>query len=134
MSNALLEAMATGLPIVATEVGDNAVVVRSGKEGRIVAAHRPQVTAETLIMLASRPELRERFGLAARRRAKQYDFPRMVQAYESYYQALSPSPSTGTRPPSRPGRPCSPVISSNRSIHERLQRSVAGPTFALKRH
>ena len=86
----------------------------------------------TLTMLASRPGLRERFGIAARRRAKHYAFPRMVRAYESYYQTLSPG--TGTRPLSPPVRTRSPVIPCSRSIHERLQCSAAGPTFALKRH
>jgi glycosyltransferase involved in cell wall biosynthesis len=88
MSNALLEAMAAGLPIVATDVGDNAVVVRDNVDGCIVQANSEGPIADALAMLAGSPEVRHRLGTAARDRAKNYSFERTVRAYEDYYQSL----------------------------------------------
>ena len=90
MNNALLEAMAAGLPVVATDAGDNAIMVRDGVEGRIVARGCFGAMAEALNMYAHRPDLRKRVGVAARRRAREYDFDRMAEAYESFYRSLLP--------------------------------------------
>jgi len=63
--NVLGEAMACGLPCVATAVGDSAWVV--GDTGRVVAPERPQVLAQAMAELANMaPEpRREEFGIAA---------------------------------------------------------------------
>jgi glycosyltransferase involved in cell wall biosynthesis len=67
---AILEAMMTGLPIVATAVGDIPKVV-TPEAGMIVPPHRPDCLAEALSELASAPEKRRAMGQAARARALQ---------------------------------------------------------------
>jgi glycosyltransferase involved in cell wall biosynthesis len=61
-SNALVEAMACGLPCVATRVGGNAEALAEGESGFIVAADNPQAMAERILILLRDPELRRRMG------------------------------------------------------------------------
>ena len=88
MSNALLEGLAAGLPIIATDVGDNALVVRDGVEGRIIQPGSGTSLADLIVQLANNPEMRRRFATAAKTRAKQYDFQETVHLYERYYHGL----------------------------------------------
>ncbi len=68
--NVLGEAMACGLPCVATAVGDSAWVV--GETGRVVAPERPQLLAQAMVELAQLvPEERRALGAAARTRVQQ---------------------------------------------------------------
>ncbi|SFK92167.1 glycosyltransferase family 4 protein [Geodermatophilus ruber] len=83
---AILEAMASGLPVVVTAVGANGDVVRDGVDGRVVPSHDPAALADALESLVRDPALRARMGADARSRAeKGYDRPvlagRMLQEY-----------------------------------------------------
>jgi glycosyltransferase involved in cell wall biosynthesis len=92
MSNALLEAMASGRPIVATDVGDNAAIVREKVEGLIVPSDGIESLATAIMRLASTPALRNRFAAASRVRAENYNFARTVRAYELWYASLLTGP------------------------------------------
>lgn len=61
-SNALVEAMASSLPCVATRVGGNAEALADGQSGFIVDSDDPQAMAEKLLILLCDPELRQRMG------------------------------------------------------------------------
>jgi glycosyltransferase involved in cell wall biosynthesis len=65
-SNALVEAMACGLPCVATRVGGNAEALADGESGFIVDADAPEPLAERLLTLLRDPELRRRMGQCGR--------------------------------------------------------------------
>jgi len=91
MNNALLEAMAAGLPIIASGVGDNGLVIRDGIEGRIVEPGSCTSFANALVLLCREKALRLRFAAAARERAREYEFSQTVSAYERYYRAASQS-------------------------------------------
>ncbi|MCH8250892.1 MAG: glycosyltransferase [Planctomycetes bacterium] len=91
MSNALLEAMAAGLPIIATDVGDNARVLRDGVDGRIVAAADVDRLASEIVVLARDPDKRRTFAAAARARVDRFDFAECVRAYERLYASFVPS-------------------------------------------
>lgn len=92
MSNALLEAMASGRPIVATDVGDNAELVRQKVEGLIVPSGCIESLAAAITQLASTPAVRDRFAAASRARAGDHDFSHTVRAYERWYASLLPVP------------------------------------------
>jgi glycosyltransferase involved in cell wall biosynthesis len=65
MPRALIEAAASGRPIVATDVQGCRDLVRDGQEGMLVPAHNPQAAARALVKLAGDPDLRARLGAAA---------------------------------------------------------------------
>jgi glycosyltransferase involved in cell wall biosynthesis len=82
--NASLEAMAAGLPVVATDFGGAAEQVVDGECGRIVRRGDASALAEALCELAADRELRVRYGKAARRRAEaEFDVSRMVRDYRA---------------------------------------------------
>lgn len=66
---ALLEAMASGMAIVATDVGGIPDVVEHDSEALVVPPGEPQALADAIALLARDAELRNRLGSAARRRA-----------------------------------------------------------------
>jgi glycosyltransferase involved in cell wall biosynthesis len=80
--NASLEAMAAGLPIVATDFGGAAEQVVDRESGRIVPRGDAPALADALVELARDSELRIRYGHAARQRAAaHFDIARMVRDY-----------------------------------------------------
>jgi sugar transferase (PEP-CTERM/EpsH1 system associated) len=86
ISNTILEAMATGLPVVATDVGGNADLVADGQTGCIVPPDSPAAIAESLVRLASSPDLARGMGAAGRRRAEErFSMQAMVDAYQGIY-------------------------------------------------
>lgn len=92
MSNALLEAMAAGLPIVATDVGSNGEVLGGGDAGLIVSPSADAIAAGIRRLIGD-PELAGRLARAARRRAKQhYALAGMAQRYETLYVGMGRGP------------------------------------------
>ena len=69
-ANVLLEAMAMGVPIVATRVGGNPEVVEDGVTGCIVPPEDPAALADAVVRLLACPERRAAMGAAGRRRAE----------------------------------------------------------------
>lgn len=99
MSNALLEAMACGLCVVATDVGDNAVVVEDGVSGCIVPAEAPEAIAGAVIRLGADAAMRKRMGEAARRRmVERFDIHTTAEQYVRYYDSLLSRPKSETQP------------------------------------
>jgi glycosyltransferase involved in cell wall biosynthesis len=89
ISLTLLEAMARGLPVVATRVGGNPEVVVDQETGFLVPTKSPQELAQAMLRLRNDPELARRMGLAGRRRVEQvFDVRRMVADYEKLYLEL----------------------------------------------
>ena len=88
-SNALLEGMAAGLPMIATDVGGNAEAVQDGLTGLLVPAKDPDRLAQALVRLANDPDLRARLGAAARERiGRHFTLDRCVESYDALYRAL----------------------------------------------
>jgi L-malate glycosyltransferase len=84
--NAVLEAMATGLPIVASGVGGILELVDDGVTGLLVPPGDAPSLADRLCRLMNDPALASRLGNAARAEAlARYSFDRMVAAFESLY-------------------------------------------------
>jgi glycosyltransferase involved in cell wall biosynthesis len=89
--NVLGEAMACGIPCVATDVGDAAVLI--GATGKVVPPRNPEALAGAWEELIARgPDGRRRLGEAARERVKaHYDLPMIVKQYEQCYESLASS-------------------------------------------
>jgi glycosyltransferase involved in cell wall biosynthesis len=88
-SNALLEAMAARLPVVATAIGGNSDAVVEGATGSLVPVRDPRALAAAILRLAQDPELRASFGDAGRRRVEQrFSLEACVDRYERLYRAL----------------------------------------------
>jgi glycosyltransferase involved in cell wall biosynthesis len=81
----LLEAMAAGAPIVASDIHGYKGVVRRGREGLLVPPHEPKELAEAIGRLLADPELRAEMGAAGRARAEEFSWPRVTAKVEDYY-------------------------------------------------
>jgi glycosyltransferase involved in cell wall biosynthesis len=85
---ALMEALALGLPIVATAVGGVSEGVTDGVEGLLVSPARPDELAAAIGKLASDPAMRSGMAEAAARRGEEFDVRRVVRRYEDCYREL----------------------------------------------
>jgi phosphatidylinositol alpha-mannosyltransferase len=84
----LLEAMAAGLPIVASNIDAFAAVVTHGVEGLLVRPEDPQALADAIIELLRDPARREAMAARGRERAQFYSWERVSQQVLSYYERL----------------------------------------------
>lgn len=92
----LLEAMAAGLPVVATDVGGNSEVVVPGETGLLVPVRDPGQLADALHRVLSNPEAGARMGAAGRVRvAEAFSLDTTVSAYERLYVELLERSSNG---------------------------------------
>ena len=90
ISNTILEAMATGLPVIATRVGGNSELVVDGETGRLFPVGDDDELASILIEYATEPELCRAHGAAARQRAVSgFSLPAMVEAYRAVYRRVA---------------------------------------------
>ena len=90
MSNTLLEAMASGLPVVATKVGGNPEIIEHERSGLLFHPGDAEALAEWLALLASRDALRHSLGGGARARIlEHFSLERMLQAYTQLYLDLA---------------------------------------------
>lgn len=89
MSNALLEAMAIGLPAIATRVGGNTEVVDHPRSGLLVPPGDPDALAEAIMRVLGDPNLADALGEAAASRVRErYSLAAMLRSYESLYGEL----------------------------------------------
>jgi glycosyltransferase involved in cell wall biosynthesis len=84
--NAVLEAMAAGLPIVASATGGIRELVDHERTGLLVSPDDPAALAAAIVRMLSESSLAARLGAAARARAvDRFDFDRMVAGFEHVY-------------------------------------------------
>ena len=90
MPNALLEALACGLPCVATRVSGSEDVISDGVNGLLVREEDPADLAEKLLRLIDDPKLRARMAEASRQRfAEQYTHVQYGRRMIAVFEALA---------------------------------------------
>jgi glycosyltransferase involved in cell wall biosynthesis len=90
VSLTILEAMAAGLPVVATRVGGNAEVVLDGETGIVVPGREAAPLAHAIATMSADPKVRREMGKAGRRRVeREFSIERMVDDYRRVYAACS---------------------------------------------
>ena len=89
LPNVVLEAMAAGLPVVATDVGGLSEVVQPGETGWLVAPKDVPALADAISHLLTYDEVRPAFGQAGRKRVEQrFSLAAMVQQHEDMFLRL----------------------------------------------
>lgn len=89
MSNAAIEAMAAGLPVVVTAVGGMPELIRTGAEGLVVPPRDPPALADAVERLVREPELRHRLGAGGRERVlRDFTLERQAEAFTDHYERL----------------------------------------------
>ena len=97
ISNTILEAMATGLPVVATHVGGNSELVVDGSTGFLVPRSDPDALAVAIRRYVDDPDLRRDHGAIARRRCEaEFSIKTMVKNYQDLYDGLLPASGKST--------------------------------------
>lgn len=96
ISNTILEAMASGLPVIATAVGGNAELVAVGTTGVLVPAANAEAMAQALLGYFTDRQTAAGHGRAGRARVVgQFSLDAMVDRYRQEYDALRGLPETG---------------------------------------
>lgn len=90
LSNALLEMMAAGLPVIATAVGGNVDVVRNDVNGVLVRPTDAHQLAESIVRVVQQPDLRYRFGAAAKADVEQrFSYEALTASMSAIYRELA---------------------------------------------
>lgn len=84
----LLEAMASGTPVVASSIPGYREVLTDGREGRLVSAGDVDELASAIIALLNDAELRRQMGRAGQETACHYDWEAMARRVLGYYEVL----------------------------------------------
>lgn len=88
-SNAILEGMAAGLPLVVTDVGGNCEAVVNRETGLVVPARSPAGLGAAILKLAKDAQMRERMGAKAKKRvSREFSLEACVARYEALYEDI----------------------------------------------
>jgi len=88
--NAILEYMAAGVPVVATDTGGNPELVEDGRTGFLVPVNDPHALADKISFLLENKELASAMGQRGREIVEEkYSWDKIIKEYEAYYQKLA---------------------------------------------
>lgn len=88
LSNAILEQLAHGLPVVATDVGGTSLLIRNEVNGLLVPSGDARQLAQAIEQLAGDPERRGQMSVAARVHAETFGWPACADAYAQLFDRL----------------------------------------------
>ncbi len=84
----LLEALASGKPVVASSIEGYDEVITDGVDGLLVPPKDPDTLADAITQLCQNDDLREKMGRRGLQKAREYSWERVGAAVESYYDEL----------------------------------------------
>jgi glycosyltransferase involved in cell wall biosynthesis len=82
----LIHALASGIPVVASDVGGNKEIVFPGRTGLLFSRGDALSLAKAVLDLAGKPTLRQALAVAARKASREFTFQTMVQQVEAYLE------------------------------------------------
>ncbi len=85
----ILEAFASGLPVISTPTGDIAAMLRGGEAGLLIEPEDPAAMADAVTRLLSEPTLSLRVARRAREEAEKYAWPRVREQWTTLYAELA---------------------------------------------
>ncbi|WP_390221159.1 glycosyltransferase [Vagococcus entomophilus] len=85
---ALIEAMASGSPVVASDVGGIGEAVINGENGYLIQPEEVEELAESLKKILDDKILRKDFSIQARKKAEEFDFQKIGEEYKTLFDAL----------------------------------------------
>ena len=88
MPNVVLEAMASGVPVIGTDAGGTRELIRSGVDGFITALGDAEAFVRHSLELLRDAAMRQRFATAARQRAEEFSTARMVDGISRLYDQV----------------------------------------------
>ncbi len=89
LSNAILEKMATGLPLIVTDVGGNAEVVKHEVNGYVIPAYDVAALSGAMLKLCHNTEGRRKMGRKSRQRIERnFCLTAMIENHQAYYESL----------------------------------------------
>jgi len=95
----LLEAMAVGKPVVATNIDGYNSVLTHGVEGLLVPPRDEEMLAQALVSLLTNESLRQEMGARARLKAMEYSWEHIAQRVLNYYARILSEPPWKKHPP-----------------------------------
>jgi phosphatidylinositol alpha-mannosyltransferase len=84
----LLEAMASGKPVVASDIPGYRTILEDGKQGFLSQPRSPEDIADKLIKILTDPKQAKAMGEAGRKKALEYSWEQITKQIEAYYQEL----------------------------------------------
>lgn len=89
-SNSILEGMASGLPMIVTDVGGNSEAIQHQKSGLVVKPHDPAGLGDAILNLMKDMQQARKYGVAARERVeKYYTIDTCVDNYKSFFKKIN---------------------------------------------
>ena len=89
MSNTMLEALASGLPLIATPTGGSEELIEEGKNGFIVPMKDPSALAEKIKFIFEQEKERIRMGINSRKKAEELSWQKVMEKYLELYRKIS---------------------------------------------